>query len=250
MLSLENKTALITGSSRGIGLTIAKKFASLGCNIILNGEGMNLDLLDQLKNDFHRQYQVKTSAFSADVSSNEEVIKLYEFALKEHTAVDIIVNNAGITRDNLLLRMKEEDWNAVLDINLKSAFLICKHFSRNMLKLGKGRIINISSVVGQMGNAGQTNYSASKSGLIGFSKSLARELASKKITVNVIAPGYIKTQMTDNLNEEVKNNLLNLIPLKELGTSEDIANLAAFLASDLSGYITGQVIGVNGGMLM
>ena len=249
MLDLKNKVALVTGSGQGIGLAIAKRFASLGCQLVVNGLE-EAEKLEEVRNGLADEYGAKVISFRADVSKSDEVSNLYDVAIKEFGKVDIVVNNAGITRDNLILRMSEGDWDKVLEVNLKSAFLVSKRFIRAMLKLGRGRIINISSVVGQMGNAGQVNYSASKAGLIGFSKSLARELAGKKITVNAIAPGYIDTEMTEKIGDKAREALLDLIPLKRYGSREDIAGVAAFLASDFSDYITGQVIPVNGGMFM
>ncbi len=246
MINLKGKTALITGSSRGIGLAIAEKLAALGANVILNGSSESVEKSgEKLKSQFK---DIKVVAYAGDIASEAAVKDMYNQAVEEFPTIDIVVNNAGITKDNLLLRMNEADWDKVLDVNLKSVYLVCRNFIKPMLKQKNGRIINISSIVGEMGNAGQANYAASKAGMIGFTKSLARELAGKNITANVVAPGYIETEMTDSLSEAVKEGILAQIPLKRIGKKEDIANSVAFLASEEASYITGQVLSVNGGM--
>jgi 3-oxoacyl-[acyl-carrier protein] reductase len=246
MKLLEGKTALITGAARGIGRSIAIKFAGEGANIafsdlVLNEHTESLEA--ELKN-----MGVKARAYSSDASSFHDSEKLVEEVVRDFGQIDILVNNAGITKDSLLLRMTETDWDAVIRINLKSVFNLTKAVQRIMLKQRSGSIINMSSVVGVAGNAGQSNYSASKAGIIGFTKSIAQELGSRNIRCNAIAPGFIETEMTRNLPEDVKVKWAESIPLKRSGTPEDVANTAIFLASDLSTYISGQVISVCGGM--
>lgn len=244
---VQGKVALVTGTSRGIGRSIALALAAQGAKIV--AAGMNLaateDLVAELKAS-----GVEAVAVQCNVSVATEVEQLVNVAKDAFGRIDILVNNAGITRDGLLLRMKEEDWDDVLDINLKGAFLCSKAVAKLMTKQHSGRIINISSVVGQMGNAGQANYCASKAGLLGLTRSNARELAKRNITVNAIAPGFISTAMTDALAADKQQELAAQIPLGRLGSVEDIAYTVLFLASDQAGYITGQVIGVNGGMYM
>lgn len=247
-MNLQGKTALITGAGRGIGRACAMHLAALGARVIVNysrsaaqAEAMVAEI--QARGG-------EALAVSADVSDAAQVEQLFNAALKAYARVDILINNAGITKDALLMRMKEEDWDEVLDINLKGAFLCTRQAAKIMMKQRSGRIINISSVIGVSGNAGQANYAASKAGLIGLSKSAAKELAARNILVNTIAPGYIDTDMTDVLSDAVKEAILGQIPLKRTGTPEDVAALAAFLASDAAGYITGQVIHVDGGMIM
>ena len=247
-MSLKEKVALVTGSTRGIGLAIAHKLAALGCHVVVTGrqEAQALEIAQKISD----QYQVKTLAIAGDVASKDSIDLIVQKSLEEFQKVDILVNNAGITKDNLLLRMNEEDWDTVLDINLKSAFLFSKAVLRSMLKQKYGRIINISSIVGEIGNPGQVNYSASKGGLIALTKSLARELAAKNINVNAVAPGFISTEMTDQLTEEQRSQLTVNIPQKKLGNVQDVANGVAFLASEESAYITGQVLAINGGLSM
>lgn len=245
---LKGKKAIITGGSRGIGKAIALKYAKLGADIAVNYNS-KVDLAESVVDE------IKTmgcDAFSvqADVSNYNEAEKMIKTVAEKFGKIDILVNNAGITRDALLIKMKEGQWDDVISANLKSVFNCTKAVSRLMMKQKQGRIINISSVVGIIGNAGQVNYSASKAGIIGLSKSTARELGSRGITVNVIAPGYIQTDMTDALNDNMREQLLNQIPLKKLGKPQDIANMAGFLASDDAGYITGQVINIDGGLVM
>lgn len=245
---LANKTALITGSSRGIGRAIALKYASLGADIAINCNS-NIDSAAKLSEEIQSMGR-KTIIVTGDVSRFEDVKLMAEKAKELNGTIDILVNNAGITRDGLLLRMKEEDFDKVISVNLKGAFNCCKNIVPLMIKQKSGRIVNIASVVGITGNAGQCNYAAAKAGIIGFTKSLAREVASRNITVNAIAPGFISTDMTGILNDSVKESILNSIPLKRFGQGEDVANLAAFLASESASYITGQVIHVDGGMVM
>ncbi|WP_313232257.1 3-oxoacyl-[acyl-carrier-protein] reductase [Tissierella praeacuta] len=247
-MSLKDKAALITGGSRGIGKEIALELARNGVHIgisyVSNTEKAN-EVLEEIKS-----YGVNAVAVKANVSVEEDVLQMIKTIEEELGTIDILVNNAGITKDNLLIRMKEQDWDEVMDVNLKGVFLCTKAVSRIMMKKRYGKIINITSVVGITGNAGQGNYSASKAGVIGFTKSMARELASRGIRVNGIAPGFIETDMTDVLKDEIKEAMLKTIPLNSFGNPKDIANLAVFLASESSDYITGQIINVDGGMIM
>lgn len=245
---LQGKCAVITGASRGIGREIALKYAKEGANIVLNYRNSEEEAL-QLKEELDKLGS-NTLILKANVSKFEEAEKLIKEAKEVFGRVDILVNNAGITKDNLIMRMKEEDFDSVIDVNLKGAFNCLKAVTPIMIRQKSGKIINMSSVVGVIGNAGQVNYSASKAGLIGMTKSLAREIGGKNINVNAIAPGFIDTDMTKVLNEDQKKNIISQVPLKRLGHVEDIANLALFLASDQSNYITGQVIHVDGGMAM
>ncbi len=245
---LKDKKAIVTGGSRGIGRAIALKLAALGADVAVNYNS-NEALANEVVKEIS-QLGRKAIAVKANVSDLDEAQEMIQQVGSEFGGIDILINNAGMTKDGLLLKMKEEDWDQVISTNLKSVFNCTKAISRLMIKQKQGRIINISSVVGIIGNAGQGNYSASKAGIIGFSKTMARELGSRGITVNVIAPGYIQTDMTETMNENIKEQLLNQIPIKRLGNPEDIANLAGFLASDEASYITGQVINVDGGMVM
>ncbi|WP_406241648.1 3-oxoacyl-[acyl-carrier-protein] reductase [Tissierella carlieri] len=246
-MSLNNKVALITGGSRGIGKEIALELAKNGVNIAITYVN-NLEKAKGVLDDI-KSYGVKAVAIKANVSVEEDVLRMIK-TIEELGTIDILVNNAGVTKDNLIIRMKEEDWDEVMDVNLKGTFLCTKAVSRIMMKKKYGKIINITSVVGIIGNAGQGNYSASKAGVIGFTKSMARELASRGIRVNAIAPGFIETDMTDVLKDEIKEAMLKSIPLNSFGNPKDIANLVVFLASERSDYITGQVINVDGGMIM
>lgn len=248
MLNLKNKIAVITGGSRGIGKEIAKKLAYNGANIVINYTSKEEEAL-KTKEEIEN-LGVKCIVIKCDVSKSEEVNEMINKTIKEFGRVDILVNNAGITKDNLLMKMKEEDFDKVIDINLKGVFNCTKAVTRPMMKNKYGKIINISSVVGVIGNAGQANYCASKAGVIGFTKSTARELASRNININAVAPGFIDTDMTKVLSEDIKNSMLSTIPKKEFGQPEDVANAVVFLASDMSSYITGQVINVDGGMVM
>lgn len=244
---LRDKVALVTGAARGIGRVIALNLAGQGADVAV----VDISLADaEAVASEIRSMGRRALAVSGSVDCAEDVEAFVGKISSEFDRIDILVNNAGITRDTLLLRMKEEDWDAVLNVNLKGAFLCTKAVSKLMVKQRYGRIVNISSVVGLMGNAGQVNYSASKAGLIGLTKSVARELASRNITVNAIAPGFITTSMTDVLAENVKEGLMAQIPLGRLGSPEDVANTAAFLVSDAASYITGQTIAVDGGMVM
>ena len=246
-MRFKGKTALITGSARGIGRAIAERLASEGARIIIS------DVLEDVAQNTVKEFKAKgydAVAIKADVSSFADAGRLIDEAIKQYETLDIVVNNAGITRDTLMLRMKEADWDAVLNVNLKGAFLVTQAASKVMIKQRSGRIVNISSVVGRMGNAGQTNYAASKAGLIGLTKAAAKELASRGITVNAIAPGFIKSEMTDKMPEAARERLSGGIPLGRLGLPEDVAAVTAFLVSDDAAYITGQVVGVDGGLLM
>lgn len=242
------KVALVTGASRGIGRAIALDLARKGADVVINYAG-NAALAEEVVGMI-QEMDRKSMAIQADVANREQVEAMIATTIKEFGALHILVNNAGITRDQLILRMKEEDWDRVLDTNLKGAFHTIKAVTRQMMKQREGRIINISSVVGVAGNAGQINYSASKAGLIGLTKTAARELAARNITVNAVAPGYIESDMTDQLSDEIKNELFKQIPLGRLGKPEDVSALVTFLASDAASYITGQVFHVNGGMYM
>lgn len=245
---LQGKCAVITGASRGIGREIALKYAKEGANIVLNYRNSETEAL-QLKEELDKLGS-DTLIVKSNVSNFEEAEKLIKEAKETFGRVDILVNNAGITKDNLIMRMKEEDFDSVIDVNLKGAFNCLKAVTPIMVRQKSGKIINMSSVVGVIGNAGQVNYCASKAGLIGMTKSLAREIGGKNINVNAIAPGFIDTDMTKVLSEDQKKNIMSQVPLKRLGQAEDIANLALFLASNQSDYITGQVIHVDGGMAM
>lgn len=244
-MQLENQVAFITGARRGIGRAIALKFAQHGADCILLARTAPDELAEEI-----RALGRRASALAVDVSDAEAVERAVKDAAKEFGRIDILVNNAGINDDGLLIRMKLEQWQRVLDVNLSGAFYATKAVARPMLKQESGRIINISSVIGQMGNAGQANYAASKAGLIGFTKSVAKELGSRGITANAIAPGFIETDMTHDLSDEAKVALLAQIPLGELGQAEDVAELALFLASGGARYITGQTFNVDGGLVM
>jgi 3-oxoacyl-[acyl-carrier protein] reductase len=246
--ALEGKIAIITGGAIGIGRSIAVKLASDGAALAL--VDVNAEAARATADELAAAHGVRTAAYKADVSCWAEVEAFVDAVIAEFGRVDILVNNAGITRDNLLMRMTEQEWDAVIDINLKGSFNCMKAVCRPMMKQRSGRIINIASVVGQMGNAGQANYSASKGGLIAMTKTVARELASRGILVNAVAPGFIRTRMTDALTEDQKKKLSELIPLTRLGEPEDVANAVWFLCRDESSYITGQVIAVNGGMYL
>lgn len=245
MINLQGKVSLITGGSRGIGRGIALKLASLGSDIVL----VDISDSEETKKEIEELGR-KVMSLKADVSKMDETNEVVSKVLKEFEKVDILVNNAGITRDNLLMKMSEEDWDSVLDINLKGSFNMSKSLIRSMLKQKNASIINMASVVGVAGNAGQCNYAASKAGLIGFTKSLAKEVAKKNIRVNAVAPGFIKSDMTDKLSEKVIEGYLSNIPLGTLGDIEDISNTVAFLASDMSKYMTGQVLVVDGGLFI
>ncbi|WAM35253.1 3-oxoacyl-[acyl-carrier-protein] reductase [Caldicellulosiruptor acetigenus] len=245
---LKDKVALITGASRGIGRAIALKFAQNGANVIINYSSSQSQA-EELKEEIEK-IGTKAMIIKCDVSNADEVSQMFSQVEKEFGRLDILVNNAGITKDGLILRMNEEDFDKVIAINLKGAFLCARAAAKMMVKQRSGNIINISSVVGIAGNIGQANYAASKAGIIGLTKSLAKELASRNIRVNAIAPGFIKTDMTEVLSDKVKEVMLSSIPLGRFGEADEVANVALFLASNLSSYITGQVIVVDGGMIM
>jgi 3-oxoacyl-[acyl-carrier protein] reductase len=247
MKLLEGKTALITGASRGIGKAIAHKFATEGASVAITNIAEDEDFINTI--DELSLLNIKVKGYVSNVSGFEDSQRVINEILKDFDKIDILVNNAGITRDTLLMRMTEDQWDAVISVNLKSVFNLTKAVLQTMLKQRKGSIINMSSVVGVSGNAGQSNYSASKAGILGFTKSVAKELGSRNIRCNAIAPGFILTEMTENLPPDIKSEWINKIPLKRGGTPEDVANTALFLASDLSSYITGQTIHVCGGML-
>ena len=247
MKLLEGKTAIITGGSRGIGKGIALVFAQHGANVAFTYSS-SVESANSLEKELSN-YGVKVKSFQSNAAEYKESQDLVENVLSDFGSIDVLVNNAGITKDNLLMRMGEEDFDKVIEVNLKSVFNMTKAVQRTMLKQRKGSIINMSSVVGVKGNAGQSNYAASKAGIIGFSKSVALELGSRNIRSNVIAPGFIETEMTAKLDEKTVDVWRNAIPLKRGGSPEDIANACVFLASDLSAYVTGQTLNVDGGML-
>jgi len=247
MKLLEGKTAIITGASRGIGSGIARVFAKNGSNVAFTYSS-SVDSAVKLQDEL-LEHGVKVKSYKSDASDFNSSQKLITDVINDFGQIDILINNAGITKDNLLMRMGEEDFDKVIEVNLKSVFNMTKAVQRTMLKQRKGSIINMSSVVGVKGNAGQTNYAASKAGIIGFSKSVALELGSRNIRCNVIAPGFIETEMTANLDQSIVDEWRSGIPLKRGGTPNDIANACVFLASDMSSYITGQTIHVDGGML-
>ena len=246
-MKLENKTALITGSARGIGKAIAERLASQGAKIVISD--VMMDVAEETVKEFNDK-GYEAFAIKADVSNADDVQALIKETVAKYQTLDIMVNNAGITRDTLMIRMSEKDWDLVLDINLKGAFLMTQATAKVMMKQRSGRIVNISSVVGQMGNVGQANYSASKAGLMGLTKTSARELGSRGITVNAIAPGFIESEMTEKLPEKVRDEFMKSTALKRFGKPEDIAAMVAFLVSDDASYITGQILAVNGGLLM
>jgi 3-oxoacyl-[acyl-carrier protein] reductase len=247
-ISLKDKVVLITGGSRGIGRAIATTLAAAGATLVIDYKG-NQAAADETVGAITAA-EGRALAIQADVSKPEEVEQLFKTALERYGRLDVLVNNAGITRDTLLLRMKEEDFDAVLQTNLRGVYLCTKAALRPMTKARGGRIINITSVVGLIGNAGQANYAAAKAGIIGFTKSVAREMASRNITVNAVAPGYIETELTGVLSDSMRAAILENIPLGRLGTPQDVANLVCFLASDAAAYITGQTLTVDGGMVM
>ena len=242
-MNLKNKKVLITGATGGIGNYLVKKFDELGSEIVATGT--NEEKLNKLKNDF-KGIHIEKFKLDEHHKIEEFVNKIYE----KLGGLDVLVNNAGITLDNLSIRLSEENWKKVLDINLTSTFLMCKHAIKKMLKNKSGKIINITSIVGHTGNLGQANYSASKAGIVAFSKSLAIEYAKKNININCVSPGFIKTEMTDKISEEFKKTILNKIPSGNLGTGEDVSNCVVFLASEMANYINGETIHVNGGMYM
>lgn len=245
-MDFTGKTVIVTGSTRGIGHAIACAFLEEGASVMITGTGESVnDTVEELKKKGY-----KVEGYTGDLSVPSNAQGLIDKTVECFGGVDVLVNNAGITRDRLLIRMEEEDWDRVISVNLKSTFLCTKAAARIMMKKRKGTIINISSIAGVMGNAGQANYAASKAGIIGFTKSVAREFASRGITCNAIAPGFIETRMTGSLPEEIKENYLKSIPAGRFGTPSEVADLAVFLASDKARYITGQVINIDGGLYM
>ena len=243
MIDFKNKKILITGATGGIGKALVKKFTSLEGNILATGT--KNEKLDLLKKEFP-----EINILKFDISEHSKIEEFIENVNSQLTGLDVVVNNAGITLDNLSLRMKNEEWQKVIDINLTSTFLLCKYAIKKMLKNKYGRIVNITSIVGHTGNIGQANYAASKSGMIGMTKSLAIEYAKKNITLNCVSPGFIQSNMTDKILESIKAVLTSKIPMSKLGSGEDVANTVAFLSSDAASYITGETIHVNGGMYM
>jgi len=246
--SMKGRVAIVTGGARGIGRAIVEKLAFLGADVVI--ADMLVELAEKSSEEISQMTNTKIRAVKVNVTEGKSASEMIDQTLKEFGKVDILVNNAGITRDTLILRMEEADWDAVLDVNLKGAFNCSKAVLRTMMKQRYGRIVNISSVSGQAGQAGQTNYSASKAGLIGFTKALAREVASRMITVNAVAPGFIPTSLTNDLSEELKKSILGATPVGRMGKPEEIAAAVAFLASEEAAYITGQVLAVDGGMAM
>ncbi|MEW6002345.1 MAG: 3-oxoacyl-[acyl-carrier-protein] reductase [Nitrospirota bacterium] len=246
-MELNGQIAIITGGARGIGKAIAEGLAGKGANLVI--VDINTDIADETATVL-KSLGTKVIGVKLDVSKSEEVVKVFEEIRKEFGRIDILINNAGITRDGLMIRMKEEDWDSVIDVNLKGAFLCSKEAIKDMSRQRYGRIVNISSVAAFMGNPGQANYSASKAGIVGLTKTMVKEYAGRGITVNAVAPGFIKTVMTDVLPDNIKEEIKKQIPLGRFGSVEDVANAVIFLSSPESGYITGQVIHVNGGMYM
>lgn len=249
MKLLEKKTAIITGASRGIGKGIAEKYAEHGCNIAFSFAS-SVDKAKALEEELSSKYGVKVKGFQSNAADFDSSQKFVDEVVAEFGRIDVLINNAGITRDNLLMRMSEDQWDEIMNVNLKSVFNLTKAALRTFLKQKSGSIINMSSVVGVMGNAGQSNYAASKAGIIGFSKSVAKELGSRNIRSNVITPGFIETEMTAELGEDALKKWTDGIPLKRGGKPEDVANACVYLGSDMSTYVSGQVLSVCGGMLM
>lgn len=245
----ETKTILVTGGSRGIGKEVALKYAENGYNVVINYVSDKTDV-EAIKNELLEKGAHDVLLAKADVTNAEQIEELVKQAIEKFGAIDVLVNNAGITKDNLLMRMSEEEFDKVIEVNLKGTYIVTKAVTKYMMKKRKGSIINLSSVVGVAGNAGQCNYSASKAGIIGFTKSVAKELASRNIRANAVAPGFIETDMTSVLSDSVKENIYSQIPLKRMGTAKEVAELVYFLGEDTSSYITGQVINVDGGMVM
>jgi 3-oxoacyl-[acyl-carrier protein] reductase len=243
MINFKNKKILITGATGGIGNALVKKFLSLDATVLATGT--NDEKLNNLKSDFSN---INTLKF--DISDHSKIEEFIENVSSQLTGLDIVINNAGITKDNLSLRMKNDEWQKVIDINLSSTFYLCKYAIKKMLKNKYGRVVNITSIVGHTGNLGQTNYAASKAGIIAMSKSLAIEYAKKNITVNCVSPGFIQSNMTDKIADDIKVALTSRIPMSRLGTGDDVSNTVAFLSSDAASYITGETIHVNGGMYM
>ena len=249
VIDLKNKNALITGASRGIGAAIAYKLAQAGANVVIN-YNQNQQPASELTNKIKSDFNITPLLFKANISNLQEVKQMKEFIHSNLGKIDILINNTGINKDKLLRNLTDEEWLDVINVNLNGVFYVTREFIGDMIEKRYGRIINISSIVALSGSAGQTNYCASKAGIIGFSKALAREYAKRNITVNVVAPGYIETDMTNKLPEKIKESIINSIPLGRTGKPEDVANLVAFLASDLASYITGEVINISGGLYM
>jgi len=245
---MQGRVAVVTGGARGIGRSIVEKLALLGADVVI--ADMLIDLAEEAVDEISKLTQRKLIAYNVNVSDGKSTSELIDQTIKQLGKIDILVNNAGITRDTLILRMEEADWDAVINVNLKGVFNCSKAAIRPMMKQRYGRIVNISSVSGQAGQAGQTNYSASKAGIIGFTKALAREVASRQITVNAVAPGFIPTYLTNDLPEDLKTSILSATPIGRMGKPEEIASAVAFLASEEASYITGQVLAVDGGMAM
>lgn len=246
-MKLKDQIVLITGSARGIGKQIAQVFAQEGATVIISD--INADSATQTAEEFVKN-GYSASSFACDVTNMENVTEMVNKILDKYSRIDILVNNAGITKDNLLLRMSEQEWDAVLNTNLKGVFTCTKAIIKSMMKARKGKIINIASIIGIVGNAGQANYAASKAGIIGFTKSIAKEFASRGITANAVAPGFIQTEMTDKLSDKAREEIFKTIPLGKLGTPQDVAGACLFLASQDADYITGQTVVVDGGMAM
>ena len=247
MTDIKNKIIVITGAARGIGFAIAERFCEFGAlSIILD---LNQEAIDEAVTSL-KEKGYNAEGYAADVTNSEKIAELFKAIHKKHGKIDVLINNAGITKDGLLMKMKESDWDLVLNVNLKGTFICTQKISRFMLKQRSGSIINIASVIGLMGNAGQANYAASKGGIIAFTKSSAKEFASRNIRVNAIAPGFIETEMTKKLSEDVVKNYKDAIPLNRMGKPQNVADLCLFLASDMSDYITGQTIQVDGGLIM
>lgn len=244
-MNFENKVAVVTGGFRGIGKGIAVKLASMGADVAVIGLSDSSKVMEEIS-----QYNVKSKAYKCDVSNFEKSQELIKEIINDFGKIDFLINNAGICKDNLLLKMDEADFDSVIDVNLKGSFNMIKHTYKAFMKQRSGRIVNLSSVVGLNGNAGQANYCASKAGIIGLTKSVAKELAGRNVTVNAVAPGYIDTDMTGSLSDKIKEEIANSIPMKRRGTPEDIANVVAFLCSDMAAYVTGEVIRVDGGLAM
>ena len=247
MINLKNKTAIVVGASKGIGKEISLNLAKNGCTKIFI-VSRNLDALNKVKTEILKDYKLDVHCYKLDISNPLEVENIFSQILLNTDSIDILINNAGITKDNIIMRMPIKDWNDIINTNLSGYFYCCKYISKRMIKQKFGRIINISSIIGINGNAGQINYSSSKAGIIGLTKSLSKELGKRNITVNAIAPGFINSDMTNSLAEANKNEYLNDISLNRFGEAEDVANLVSFLASDNASYITGQIINIDGGI--
>lgn len=247
-MDFSNKVTIVTGSARGIGFEIARAFAQNGATVIVTD--LSQENCDKAASELNVEFGVKTRGIATDVSKVEAVTAMIKTVMDEFGRIDVLVNNAGITRDNLTMRMSDDEWSSVINVNLNSVFYCSRAVMRPMLKQKYGRIVNIASVVGRMGNAGQPNYAAAKAGVIGLTKTIAKEISAKGITCNAIAPGFIETEMIKSLPKEYLDNIISVVPQKRLGKPADVAHLALFLASDLSAHITGQVVNVDGGLMM